>query len=326
CWHCLKRGQNGVHGPVTCVPANITQTSNVLLRSSVEGSLVQVKLKCKLTYKGHYEYQFVDPLHVRQALEYLNRTNVHYREIEFNEEWINEFFRQEDGDREEAGSASEDEAGTGSEVAGQVVEKAEVDDLAESADIAQDEMLNDRQQHCMFQDTCIMPVDIGQEALDQYFDDIVNIAPAEGNSPVRMLSDQSNEAKSFPVLFPLGQKTFHDSWRYQLSLSRYFNNRIMHCDGRFARNVEYIFFAQYMSEIDQVMSSVSVALCKGKGGQRSQRISQSMLKDEESLKQLLQFDDGFRFLKPVRGHCVISANTFQMTFKVMQEKKDGMSF
>ncbi|XP_049421807.1 uncharacterized protein LOC125882141 [Epinephelus fuscoguttatus] len=273
-----KGGQNGVHGPVTCVPANITQTSNVLPRSSMEGSLVQVKLKRKLTYKGHYEYQFVDPLHVRQALDYLKGTNVNYRDIEFNEEWINEFFRQEDGDREEAGSASEDEAGTGNEVAGQIVEKAEVDDLAG-----------------------LMPVDIGQEALDQYFDDIVNIAPAEGNSPVRMLSDRSNEAKSFPVLFPLGQKTFHDSRRYQLSLSHYFNNRIMHCDGRFARNVEYIFFAQYMSEIDQVMSSVSVALRKGKGGQRSQRISQTMLKDEESLKQLLQFDDGFRFLKPVRG-------------------------
>lgn len=303
-----KGGQNGVHGPVTCVPANITQTSDVLPRSSMEGSLVQVKLKRKLTYKGHYEYQFVDPLHVRQALEYLKRTNVHYRDIEFNEEWISEFCRQEDGDGEEAGSASEDEAGrgseeagTGSEVVGQVVEKAEVDDLAESADIVQDEMLHDRQQHCMFQDTCLMPVDIGQEALDQYFDDIVNIAPAERNSPVRMLSDQSNEAKCFPVLFPVGQKTFHDSRRYQLSLSRYFNNRIMHCDGRFARNVEYIFFAQYMSEVDQVMSSVSVALRKGKGGQRSQRISRSMLKDEESLKQLLQFDDGFRFLKPLRG-------------------------
>ncbi|XP_049908659.1 uncharacterized protein LOC126395316 [Epinephelus moara] len=243
-----KGGKNGVHGPVTCVPANITQTSNVLPRSSMEGSLVQVKLKRKLTYKGHYEYQFVDPLHVRQALEYLKRTNVHYRDTEFNEEWINEFCRQEDGDREEAGSASEDEAGrgseeagTGSEVVGQVVEKAEVDDLAESADIVQDEMLHDRQQHCMFQDTCLMPADIGQEALDQYFDDIVNIAPAEGNSPVRMLSDQSNEAKCFPVLFPVGQKTFHDSQRYQLSLSCYFNNRIMHCDGRFARNVEYIF-------------------------------------------------------------------------------------
>ncbi|XP_029935768.1 uncharacterized protein LOC115379188 [Myripristis murdjan] len=105
-----KGGQNGVHGPVTCVPANIVQTANVLPRSNMEGSLLQVKLKRKLTYKGHYEYQFVDTLRVRQALEYLKRINIHYRDIEFNEDWVNEFVREEDREREEAESGSEDEA------------------------------------------------------------------------------------------------------------------------------------------------------------------------------------------------------------------------
>ncbi|XP_029949267.1 uncharacterized protein LOC115389839 [Salarias fasciatus] len=104
------RGQNGVHGPVTCVPANIVQTTTVLPRSSMEGSLLQVKLKRKLTYKGHYEYQFVDTLRVRQALDYLKRTNVYYKDIEFNEDWVNEFNRQEDEEQEEDESGSEDEA------------------------------------------------------------------------------------------------------------------------------------------------------------------------------------------------------------------------
>ncbi|XP_029923306.1 uncharacterized protein LOC115370422 isoform X2 [Myripristis murdjan] len=293
-----KGGQNGVHGPVTCVPANIVQTTNVLPRSSMEGSLLQVKLKRKLTYKGYYEYQFVDTLRVRQALEYLKRTNFHYRDIEFNEHWVNEFVREEDRDKEEAESGSEDEAEGRSR---QVTVQSEMCDLAESADIGQDELLHDRQQHCMFQDTCLMPVDIGQEALDQYFKDILNIAPAEGNSPVRMLSDHTNEAKCFPVLFPVGDKTFHDGRSHHLTLSRYLNNRIMHADGRFARNVEYIFFAQYMSELDRVVSSVSVALRKGKGGQRPQRITEDMLTDADALKQLLACDDGFRFLKPIRG-------------------------
>ncbi len=87
-----------------------------------------------------------------------------------------------------------------------------------------------------------MPVDIGQEALDQYFDDILNVAPAEGNNPVKLLSDQSNEAKCFPVLFLLGCNTYDESRSCRLTFSRYFNNRILHADGRFARNVEYIFF------------------------------------------------------------------------------------
>ena len=63
----------------------------------------------------------------------------------------------------------------------------------------------------------------------------------------------------------------------------------------------YIFFSQYISEIDWVSSTVSVALHKGKGGQRSQRISANMLMNEESLKQLLHVNEGFRFFKPIRG-------------------------
>lgn len=108
------------------------------------------------------------------------------------------------------------------------------------------QMLHDRQQHCMYQNTCLMPADIGQETFDQYFEGIVCLAPAEGNSPVRMLSDQINEAKCFPVFFPLGSKTFHDSQMHRLTLLRYLNNRGMHADGRFACNLQYIFMAQYM--------------------------------------------------------------------------------
>ena len=124
-----------------------------------------------------------------------------------------------------------------------------------------------------------MPVDIGQETLDQYFDDILNLAPAEGNSPVRLLSDHTNEAKCFPVLFPTGHGTYHDSRPHRLTLSRYFNNRILHADGRFAQNVEYIFFAQYLSEVEQVVSNVSIALRKGKGGAVSQNVRRNVLND-----------------------------------------------
>ncbi|XP_077364609.1 uncharacterized protein LOC144009028 isoform X1 [Festucalex cinctus] len=273
-----KGGQNGVHGPVTCVPANIVQTNNLLPRSNMEGSLLAVKLKRKLTYKGYYEYQFVDTMRIRQALQILKQTNVHYKDVNFNETWINEFCREQ----------------------GEVVENINNVESGENSNV-EDDLLHDRQQHCMFQDTCLMPVDIGQEALDQYFDDVLNLAPAEGNNPVKLLSDHTNEAKCFPVLFPQGRNTYHDSRQYRLTLARYFNNRILHADGRFAQNVEYIFFAQYMSEIEQVISNVSIALRKGNKGQTFKKLSKDMLKNEESLRDLLKFDEGYRFLKPIRG-------------------------
>ncbi|XP_073681626.1 uncharacterized protein [Garra rufa] len=275
-----KGGQNGVHGPVTCVPANIVETSNLLPLSSMEGSLLPVKLKRKLTYKGHYKYQFVDTMHIKQALKCLKQINVHYKDVEFNEAWVNGFCRKDD----------------------EVLEKdAHAENGERSVDVGEDELLHDRQQHCMFQDTCLMPVDIGQEALDHYFDDILNVAPGEGNNPVKLLSDVGNEAKCFPVLFPMGCNTYHETRDQRLTLSRYFNNRILHADGRFAQNVEYIFFAQYMSEIEQVVSNVSIALRKGKGGCVSHKVDDDVLNNEESLKKLLEFDGGYRFLKPIRG-------------------------
>nr|XP_054591529.1 uncharacterized protein LOC129155826 [Nothobranchius furzeri] len=274
-----KGGQNGIHGPVTCVPANIVETCSLLPRTNMEGSLLPVKLKRKLTYKGHYDYQYVDTQHVQEALQYLKRHNLHYKDVEFNESWINTFTQEDES------SVLEEDSGSGKD------EDTCID--------GEDELLHDRQQHCMFQDTCLMPVDIGQEALDQYVDNILNVAPGEGNNPVKLLSDFTNEAKSFPVLFPSGSNTYYESRQFRLTLNRYFNNRLLHVDGRFANNVEYIFFAQYMSELEQVVSKVSIALRKGKSGE-SQKLG-NLIQDQDSLNKLLEFDDGYRFLKPIRG-------------------------
>ncbi|XP_058472555.1 uncharacterized protein LOC131445864 [Solea solea] len=279
-----KGGQNGVHGPVTCVPANIVETNNLLPRSNMEGSLLRVKLKRKLTYKGHYEYQYVDTMRIRQALSYLKQNNMYYKDVDFNEDWLNDFCREQENES--------------------VVQDSDVcvgkDETPAKVDEGEDELLHDRQQHCMFQDTCLMPVDIGQETLDQYYEGVFNVAPAEGNSPVKLLSNRENEAKCFPVLFPQGHSVFHDNREHRLTLSRYFNNRILHADGRFAQNVEYIFFAQYMSELEQVVSNVSIALRKGKGSHVPKRV-RDVVNNEESLRKLLEFDDGYRFLKPIRG-------------------------
>ena len=89
-------------------------------------------------------------------------------------------------------------------------------------------------------DTCLQPVDMRQEILDHYFDDIICCAPCEGNSPVALLNDESNEAKCFPVLFPTGQPTYHDARNVHITLGRYLHNRLMNVDNRFARNTEFI--------------------------------------------------------------------------------------
>lgn len=99
-----------------------------------------------------------------------------------------------------------------------------------------------KEQGGLLSDTSLQPVDIGSEIIDQHFRDVFNVAPAEGNSPVRLLSDKTNKAKCFPVLFPTGGPTFHDEREVRITLSRYLNAGILNADGR---------FAQYLSDLDQ---------------------------------------------------------------------------
>ncbi|KAK7886520.1 hypothetical protein WMY93_026141 [Mugilogobius chulae] len=268
-----KGGQNGAHGPVTCVPANVLETTTLLPRTDMEGVVIPIKLKRKLSYKGYYEFQFVDPMRIRSALCFLKQNNKHFADIDFNEEWVNVFCP-------DPNECPQDDR-----------VKTEPDEQME------DELLHDNQRHCIIPDTCLMPVDPGQEIMDQCFDNILNLAPAEGNNPLKLRSDEDHEAKCFPKLFPFARNTFHAHRRIPLTLFRYFLNRIMHVDRRFAHNAEYIFFALSMIEVDQVVSKVSIASRKGHSGSKTS--SGKNVKD--SLKEMLNHDDGYHFLHPIRG-------------------------
>ena len=81
------------------------------------------------------------------------------------------------------------------------------------------------------------PVDVAQEV----FDGVCSVAPQKGT----VLQDEMNEARFFPTLFPSGRGTFHEPRKKKLTLCKFFNAQI-HCinaDGRFGKNLDYIFFA-----------------------------------------------------------------------------------
>lgn len=47
-------------------------------------------------------------------------------------------------------------------------------------------------QHGLFLNTYLQPVNLGQEVLDQYFNSIISIAPAESNNLKSLLTDKTN--------------------------------------------------------------------------------------------------------------------------------------
>ncbi|XP_071953317.1 uncharacterized protein [Antedon mediterranea] len=201
-----KGGQHGVHGPVVCVPSNTIETVKMLPRPQVDDQLISVKLKRKLSYKGYYKYKFVNTANVIQALKYLQDHNKCYFDIAINEEWHN--YLSEDN-----------------------IERETTNENENNEEEEKEEEIEDRLCGATF-DTSLQPVDRRQNLVDEYFNDIICCAPCENNSPIALLSNKSNEAKSFPVLFPTGQPTFHDTRDVKITLGRYFHNRLMHIDNR----------------------------------------------------------------------------------------------
>ncbi|XP_052421004.1 uncharacterized protein LOC127964736 [Carassius gibelio] len=287
---CLPRGkQKGCHGPVVTVPVNTAVVSNILPRNECDDHMIKIKLKRKLTYKGHYEYKYVSTDRVRHALSYLVRHNKWYNDVEFNEQWINSLNAVD-----EVENCDDDFE----------MEEQDVTDKNEDDKVVQDDPEEDityiKEQSGLLSDTSLQPVDLGSEIIDQHFHDVLNVAPAEGNSPIRLLSDKSNEAKCFPVLYPIGGPTFHDERPEKITLSRYLNARLLNADGRFAQSTDFIFYAQYLSELDQIVSNVSIALRKG-SEKNCLKVTADMLTNSDSLKRILNYDEGYKFLRPVRG-------------------------
>ncbi|XP_052678330.1 uncharacterized protein LOC128159314 [Crassostrea angulata] len=258
-------GQKNVHGPVVCVPSDMKKVANLPLKED-ENLLLRVKLKRKLNYKGYFEYQFVDPKHVFAALDYLKQNNKWYASVTIDKNWKENDFGEE---------------------------VTEVTDEVQLDDVEHQELATD---------TCLQPLDIAQEVLDHFFDDIYSIAPGEGKNPVRMLQEPGNEAKSFPYLFPSGKFSWNDDRPERITLSRYFNNRLMNADNRFAKDTSYIFFSQYLSELNQVIEKTQISIRKSVTKIGSDKlVTPDMLQDPETLSKLLRNDEALRFMQPIRG-------------------------
>ena len=56
-----RGGQNGMKGPVVNIPSDLNGITTSLARPTGEAQLMKVKLKRKLSYKGHYKYEWVNP-------------------------------------------------------------------------------------------------------------------------------------------------------------------------------------------------------------------------------------------------------------------------
>ena len=144
-------------------------------------------------------------------------------------------------------------------------------------------------------DTCLQ-----LESIDT--NKIISVAPGEGAKPLNILTDQLFEEMSFPHKYPNGKGGFSQERKEKITVRKFFNQRLLDVDGRFAKDVEYLLAAQYAVEHDQVDNLQSIAIRQMKGRHfQGQKITAGDLKNTEKLNQLVQKDYAYRILKDVRG-------------------------
>ena len=130
------------------------------------------------------------------------------------------------------------------------------------------------------------------------FSEVVCVAPAEGQKPLFIMTDPHFESMSNPVKFPYGTGCFSSDRPQKLTYRKYFNQRLLDVDGRFAKDVDYLFTAQYIVESKQILDDCNHFIWRQKPGRD---FTASQARDRSVLSQCIKKDNAYRFMKNIRG-------------------------
>lgn len=204
--------------------------------------VIRCKLKRRPEYKGHSQYEFVSTKRICKAIEQLQANNPLYQcDISVNQAWVDSNHDQNCTSSTEIESDSS-EVRNDTDMAEIETDAPEAENNTDEFEIDEDELIHNKG---LPSDTCLQPADIGQEVLDQHFEDIFCVALGKAKTPVGMLTEERNKAMSFPVQFPKGVIGTYDTKRkVRITRSRY------NTDSRFFSDNSYIFYAQYLSELE----------------------------------------------------------------------------
>ena len=139
------------------------------------------------------------------------------------------------------------------------------------------------------------------------FRDIICVAPAEEERPLNIMTDPNFEAMSNPDKFPFGNGTFSSERPKKLTYRKYFNQRLLDVDGRFARDLDYLFVAQYIVEAKQVLDDGNNFVWRQKP---SRQFTAAQARDQTVLSQYVRKDKAYSFMKNICG----SPPYYQRTF------------
>ena len=77
---------------------------------------------------------------------------------------------------------------------------------------------------------------------------IYSVAPAEGEKPLFIMNDAHFEEMSNPDKYPFGIGGYNTNRDRKITCRKYYNQRLLDVDRRFACDLDYLFVAQYIVE------------------------------------------------------------------------------
>ena len=113
--------------------------------------------------------------------------------------------------------------------------------------------------------------------------------------------------KSNPDKFRFANGTFSSERPKKLTYRNYFNQRLLDVDGRFARDLDYLFVAQYIVEAKQVLDDGNNFAWRQKP---SRQFTAAQARDQTLLSQYMRKDKAYSFMKNIRGSPPYYQHTF----------------
>ena len=127
------------------------------------------------------------------------------------------------------------------------------------------------------------------------------------------------EIECFASKFVDGKNSFNEKRHIPVGIGRYINQRLFNVDNTFAEDPTYIFWAQYVKEVNELSNCMSVAMRKTTSSFNNKPITSDMLVDQEQINKLFRADDGFKFMKTVRGTPAYWEQTMRDLFSMIRQ-------
>ena len=127
------------------------------------------------------------------------------------------------------------------------------------------------------------------------------------------MTDSNFETMSNPEKFPISDGCFAAGRPRKLTYRKYFNQRLLDVDGRFAKDIDYLFVAQYIVEAKQIVDDANNFIWRQKPGRD---FTAQQAKDKSIVGQCLRKDKAYKFMKNVRGSPPYYQKTFYELFNL----------